>query len=77
MPYPNADARITMHTVNFNNGSNCYQEYNMYMDEILLTLMFLRFYFFLHSITLLAPMNHELFGKRIMKDMKLECNMSF
>lgn len=77
MPYPGAQYRFTMHTVNFNSGSDCYQEYNMHLDEILLCIMFIRFYFFIDSFTLLAPMNHLLSGKRIMKNLNLDSNLSF
>jgi hypothetical protein len=77
MPWPNTDGPVIMHTPNFNNGTNCYQQYTIYRDEIMLTLMFLRFYFLLDSCTQIAPMNHELFGKRILKDFKTEANLGF
>jgi len=49
----------------------------MYVDEILLAMMFIRFYFLIDSVTLLAPINQDLNGKRIIKDLKLESNLKF
>jgi len=77
MPYPAASYKFSMYCVNFNNGSNCYQEYFMHLDEVLLCIMFIRFYFFIDSFTLLAPMNHHLSGKRIMKNLNLESKFTF
>lgn len=68
---------IEMYCVNWNDGQNCYMQYKMYVDEILLAMMFIRFYFLIDSVTLLAPINQDLNGKRIIKDLKLESNLKF
>lgn len=48
---------FNMYTVDFEGNHNCYREYTMYMDDLLFFLMFVRVYFLINALSLLAPMN--------------------
>ena len=69
-PYPmRANSGIPEHfemeTINWSGDHSCYQKYRMYTDDILFSLMFLRFYFLVQAIAAFAPTNKNLFGKRV------------
>ena len=49
----------------------------MYIDDILLCAMFVRFYFLVIGITMLLPSNSDLVGKRLASDFKFKPNFIF
>ena len=49
----------------------------MYLDDIMFSFMFLRFYFLVMAIAAFAPTNRDLFGKRVCHEKEFEPNFTF
>jgi len=68
---------FNMRTINWSGSHTCYQTYLMYTDDILFSLMFLRFFFMVQSLAAFAPTNKDLFGKRVCHEKQFEPNFTF
>ena len=69
VPYPFREGvgipeYIFMETINYATSPKEMVTYKMYVDDILLSLMFIRFYFLIIGITMFAPTNSSLYVKR-------------
>jgi hypothetical protein len=51
--------------------------YTMYTDDILLTIMFFRIYFFIMALTMLMPTNSDLYAKRVAREKGFEPDFFF
>jgi hypothetical protein len=69
IPYPfrlgvGIPETVELNAVNYAEAPKVYVSYSMFIDDMLLSLMFLRFYFLIIGINMFAPTNASLYTKR-------------